>query len=104
MVFMDRTNLFERLKAERIVVASLYNLLVYYSDQRKIVRMYLYTIEQHRQAAKARHGEIFSTTFASYSGPGSQRGTATSRKKASMRCWSPILFITQQQKISITRS
>jgi uncharacterized LabA/DUF88 family protein len=59
MVFVDGTNLFYRLKSEKIRVSQLNRLLQHFVHPRQLVRAYLYTVQQHLDEAKQFHGENF---------------------------------------------
>lgn len=59
MVFVDGTNLFYRLKSEKLKVEQLRPLLEDYVSPRQLARAYLYTVQQHRDEAKQRHGDAF---------------------------------------------
>lgn len=59
MIFIDGTNLFYRLTGAKLVVPSIRNLFQKFSfitDGCEIVRIYLYSIQQHVEAALQRHG------------------------------------------------
>jgi len=59
MVFIDGTNLFYRLEACRLKLTKLKDFFERYVSRRQILRVYLYTVEQHLAKAKAFHGEGF---------------------------------------------
>ncbi|MBD1925699.1 NYN domain-containing protein [Trichocoleus sp. FACHB-90] len=57
MVFIDGTNLFYRLEAAKLSLnQNLAEIFTHFTDSRQIVRVYLYTIEQHLKKAKDFHG------------------------------------------------
>jgi len=57
MVFIDGTNLFNRLEAAKLSLAVNFStILSSFLGGRQIVRIYLYTIEQHLNKAKGFHG------------------------------------------------
>ncbi|OLE54708.1 MAG: hypothetical protein AUG51_07065 [Acidobacteria bacterium 13_1_20CM_3_53_8] len=57
MVFIDGTNLFHRLDAAKLNLnQNLSQLLTAFLGRRQIVRIYLYTIEEHLNKAKTFHG------------------------------------------------
>ncbi len=59
MVFIDGTNLFYRLNDVRLnLTESLAGIVTYYCEWRQIVRIYLYTVEQHLARAKQFHGKL----------------------------------------------
>jgi uncharacterized LabA/DUF88 family protein len=60
MVFVDGTNLFYRLNAEKLRITKLVHLFPPFLNSRRIARIYLYTVEQHFAAAQAIHEEGFS--------------------------------------------
>ena len=56
MAFVDGTNLFYRLDAVKLNLnISLWSILNHYLAGRQIVRIYLYTIEEHRKRAEGFH-------------------------------------------------
>lgn len=59
MVFVDGTNLFCRLRDEKLKVPRLLSVLEHYVKPRQLVRAYLYTVENHNIKARAIHGEEF---------------------------------------------
>ena len=59
MIFVDGTNLFYRLAASRLKVSRLSPVFKHFSGGRQIVRIYLYTVEQHFAKAKQVHGDDF---------------------------------------------
>lgn len=59
MVFIDGTNLFYRLAACQVKLTNLKGAFVKCLGRRQIVRIYLYTVEQHLEKAKKVHGESF---------------------------------------------
>ena len=59
MVFVDGTNLFCRLRDEKLQVPRLLSVLEHYVKPRQLVRAYWYTVEKHRIEAREIHGEQF---------------------------------------------
>ena len=59
MAFVDGTNLFYRLRAEKLTVASLERVLSHLCLPRELVRAYVYTSQPHLDQALAIHGEPF---------------------------------------------
>jgi len=59
MVFVDGTNLFHRLEAEKLVVANLRNVFDDMCRPRQLHRIYVYTTEEHLARAKKIHGNDF---------------------------------------------
>lgn len=59
MVFIDGTNLFYRLMADKLKVSYLVKVIEPYVSPRKLVRAYLYTVQQHLDEAKRLHGNGF---------------------------------------------
>ena len=57
MAFIDGTNLFYRPGTAKLNLISLARLVRLYSQERIILRAYLYTTEPHYKAAIAIHGE-----------------------------------------------
>jgi len=57
MIFVDGTNLFERLKGSKLKLVSLKNMCVHFCQGRQIVRIYLYTVQPHLEKAKLEYGE-----------------------------------------------
>jgi uncharacterized LabA/DUF88 family protein len=57
MVFIDGTNLFYRLESAKLNLnQNLSRIITSFLDRRQIVRIYLYTIEEHMNKAKGFHG------------------------------------------------
>lgn len=62
MIFIDGTNLFYRLQDFKLRLAkNLADILSEYTNKRQVVRVYLYTIEEHFKKHKAIHGDCIST-------------------------------------------
>lgn len=57
MVFIDGTNLFHRLAAQKLRLKALANLGVHFAQGRQVVRTYLYSSPPHLEKAKVFHGE-----------------------------------------------
>ena len=60
--FVDRTNLFHRLDAANLVVghlAAIFHSFAFVSGGGRIIRIYLYTIQEHLDRALERHGSKF---------------------------------------------
>jgi len=57
MVFIDGTNLFYRLEAEKFKLKSLIGIGEYFARGRQLIRTYLYTSPPHYEKAKTVHGE-----------------------------------------------
>lgn len=57
MVFIDGTNLFQRLAAAKLRVPRFAAFLPYFLGGRQLIRAYLYSIEQTVAKAKAIHGD-----------------------------------------------
>ena len=83
MVFVDGTNLFHRLQAAHLRVKNLTKIFTAHLQGRQLTRIYLYTVQQHLDAAKAIHGDDFLKDIRVVLGTEFQPGTETSRKKES---------------------
>jgi len=62
VIFVDGTNLFHRLDAANLVVehlAAIFHSFAFLSGGRQIIRIYLYTIQEHLDRALERHGSKF---------------------------------------------
>ena len=62
MIFLDGTNLFYRLEADNLVIgnlAAIFHSFAFVSGGRQIIRIYLYTIQEHLDRAMKRHGSKF---------------------------------------------
>jgi uncharacterized LabA/DUF88 family protein len=62
MIFIDGTNLFYRLEGKKLVVPKLLNVFTVFNhiaQSNEIVRIYLYSIQENIDKAKARHGAEF---------------------------------------------
>src|SRR5262249_4980912 len=62
MIFVDGTNPFYRLGAANLVVehlAAIFHAFSFVSGGRQIIRIYLYTIQEHLDRALERHGSKF---------------------------------------------
>lgn len=61
MIFIDGTNLFYRLEGAKLqLTQKLAEILSGYTNKRQVVRVYLYTIEEHFKKHKAIHGDCIS--------------------------------------------
>lgn len=59
MVFIDGTNLLYRLERAKLIVprlSKLFTTLFFVTGGRELVRIYLYSIQKHIEAARQRHG------------------------------------------------
>lgn len=81
MVFVDGTNLFYRLAAEKLRVPVLKSLFRPYVSNRQVVRVYLYTVEQHLNTAKSSHGKDFCEGIRIVLGEGIQKGDGNIKEK-----------------------
>lgn len=59
MVFVDGTNLFYRLTAEKLVVPNLAQFFHALCAPRQLQRAYIYTSKEHLERARAAHGDEF---------------------------------------------
>ena len=58
IVFIDGTNLFHRLEGEKLnLTTSLNTILTNFTQNRQIIRMYLYTIQEQLEKASKFHGD-----------------------------------------------
>ena len=62
MIFIDGTNLFERLKSEKLKLkVPISRIVPGFLGGRELVRIYLYTIQEHLAVAEVVHGEYIRT-------------------------------------------
>jgi len=83
--FVDRTNLFHRLDAANLVVehlAAIFHSFAFLSGGRQIIRIYLYTIQEHLDRALERHGSKFTNDVRVVLGHGIPTKDGNIREKA----------------------
>jgi uncharacterized LabA/DUF88 family protein len=82
MIFIDGTNLFHRLDAARLCLnRPLAQVLTAYTGGRQIVRVYLYTIEQHLNTHRQYHGDNLTDGVRIVFGDGVPTGDGNIREK-----------------------
>jgi uncharacterized LabA/DUF88 family protein len=82
MIFVDGTNLFCRLKAEKLILKrNLSEILRGLIGGRKLVRTYLYTIKEHLEEAVAVHGQCIKDGIRVVYGEGVPTGDGNVREK-----------------------
>jgi len=83
--FVDRTNLFHRLDAANLVVghlAAIFHSFAFVSGGGRIIRIYLYTIQEHLDRALERHGSKFTNDVRVVLGHGIPTKDGNIREKA----------------------
>ena len=85
MIFVDGTNPFYRLGAANLVVehlAAIFHAFSFVSGGRQIIRIYLYTIQEHLDRALERHGSKFTNDVRVVLGYGIPTKDGNIREKA----------------------
>lgn len=81
MIFVDGTNMFYRLRSNKLQVNNIARLISSYIGERQLVRSYLYTIKEKYDEAKLIHGENFCENIRVVFGDGIATGDGNIKEK-----------------------